>query len=120
MFKRPFGIILIFLIGLIVGLFNIFVGTADLGNIGFLFIGLFCIILSYGIFMLWDWARKGMLYFSVFIMILYLIIIIFTISVRLPMMGIGLVAHLPILLFIILIISYLNKKTIKDKFTKSP
>lgn len=117
--ERPGRIKLLLISGIIVGLWNSFIGLSDMRNIEALFIGLICFFLSFGIFVLWNWVRiLAFIFSSIFIGIYILLIIAAINHAYQGFAGIAAIFHFPLLIFSLLLIDNLRRKEIKAYFKR--
>jgi len=103
--------------GIIVGLFNIFIGISGaMKNEIFFILGIICIFLSFGLLKGWRWIRILILLFCFIIILLYLLFIILTvIAVKYPhkidpLIGVSLFFYFPILLLSLFFTTSITKK----------
>lgn len=119
MVKKPIRLRIIVVLYFIVGIFNLFIGISNERNIAFLFIGSLCVILSFGIFKLWNWARIAAIIISSFFIFVYILLIIGTVKGYWQGWGgIGLFFNFPILLLSLFSIDVLFRQKIKELFSK--
>lgn len=118
MTKKPFKIIMISILGFIIGTFNIFI-FYNKNSLVFFIIGILCIILSFGLFKLWNLARIMTEISAIVFIFIYTGLIVYTFTgyrYHHGFAGIGLVFHLPLLLLCIWALDYLNNPKIKILF----
>ncbi|MDD4938839.1 MAG: hypothetical protein PHE18_00325 [Candidatus Omnitrophica bacterium] len=118
MIKKPTRVILISGLGLIIGIFNIFVYSNHNSPI-FLTIGVTCFILSIGLFKLNNWARMLTIIMASVFIIIYGALLIYTFAYyeqHHGFAGIALIFHLPLLLLSIWSLDCLNNPGIKTLF----
>lgn len=119
MHGRPKRIIWLVIYGIIVGLWNIFAGVSEKSNTVFLEIGSICIFLSFGIFMLWNWARLLAFIFSFLFIAMYIMLVISAMTGAFQgFAGIAAIFHFPLLILSLLLIDNLRRKEIKAYFKK--
>ena len=104
-----------------VGALNIFVGITTPGCGVFLVLGIISALLALGIFSLSNWARIGMIVFSVsFILLFYFPMILGTVLGHLEYAGfIGLILNSPIFLLSLLCIDSFLRPEVKQHFLKN-
>lgn len=115
--KRPGRIIIITIFGILIGLLNILPVIS--GGYIFLAIGLITILLSLGIFMLWNWARIAFVIFSILFIAVYALLTIAAFQRAYQgFAGMACFFHLPLLLLSISVVVTLNQKEIKLLYKK--
>ncbi len=118
MSKKPLRIILISIVGFIIGLFNIFIFYNE-NSIVFFIMGFLCVILSFGLFNLWNWARMIAKIAAILFMIIYGYLIVYAFAGYNYHHGfafIGLIFNLPLLLLCLWVLDCLNNPKIKALF----
>ena len=116
--NRPKRLNIIATIGILVGLWHIFVGISS-PNIASLVIGFACLLLVFGLFMLWNWARIFSLCFSAFVFLLYVSLLFATVMKLFQgFSGIALFFYSPLLIFSLIIVETLNREEIKNLYIK--
>ena len=118
--KRLIGTRLFASILFLVGAFNFFLGVSHPGNTAFLVIGSICVVLSIGIWKLWDWARRGLLLLSfAFIALVYVPLIIATfMGMFHGFAGMGLIVNTPVLILSLICINSLMRPEVRDQSGK--
>lgn len=107
----------ILIFGILSGLWNIFIGVSDIQNFEALIIGLICIFLSIGFFMLWWWIVIPIFIFCVLFFFLYVSLIIAAVMRAYQgFAGIALFFHFPTLILCLLLMDNLCRKQIRNKF----
>jgi len=115
---RSRRILLLSIYGFIIGLFYAFVIPRK-ENPVFFINGLFCIILSFGFFKKWKWARILGIIFSIIMILIYILLILYTFAgwnYHHGFAAIGLIFNFPLLIFCLLALDYLNNSNIKILF----
>jgi len=119
MFKKPRRIVGISIYGIIVGLYISLPSIAAMRDIQFLLIGLICIFLSFGFFMLWRWIKIPIFIFSILFILMYITLILAAIMRAYQGFAvISLMLYFPLLILILLFIDALTRKDIKMLFRK--
>ena len=120
MSKRPLRVIVISLLGLFIGIFNLFIFTISKQGF-FLLVSIVGFILNIGIFKLWNWTRITARVFAWFFIVLYLLLVTYTITgwqYHYGFAGIALFFHLPLFCWCIWALDYLNRPQTKELFKK--
>jgi len=118
MIKKPLRIIMISTLGFIIGTIYIFIFPNE-NSLVFFTIGLLCIILSFGLFKLWNWTRITVIIFSWIFIAIFLFLVAYAITGMEYHHGfgwIGVIVHFPLLLLCIWVIDYLNHTKTKELF----
>lgn len=113
--KRPFGIMLITVLGLCCGAYNIVNNFEPI----YFAIGIIVIILSAGLLSLSSNARAAVIFFSaIFVSLYFYLCYIWLRNSCHYFWGIGLIVHFPIFLWSVTSLVILNQKHIKLQFRK--
>ena len=114
--KRPIGVLLLTIIGMLAAIFIIWIGLMS-SNFFYLSAGASTLILSFFILFLKNWARVTAIILSIVMMLIntLLIIVIATRYVD-PFIGMGLIFLSPLTLMSIICLIYLTRPRIKALF----